>query len=73
MAGNIIPQAQPNGYPVYRLEWQELGYLQRRLRNCLIGMRAETYPYGGLEYIELELYMAWRANGLKIETPAVRP
>ena len=47
--------------------------LQRRLRNCLIGMRAETYPYGAIEYIELELYMAWRANGLKIETPAVRP
>jgi len=73
MAGNIIPQAQPNGYPVYRLEWQELGSLQRRLRNCLIGMRAETYPYGAIEYLELELYMAWRANGLKIETPAVRP
>ena len=73
MAGNIIPQAQPTGYPVYRLEWQELGSLQRRLRNCLIGMRAETYPYGAIEYIELELYMAWRANGLKIETPAVRP
>jgi L-cysteine S-thiosulfotransferase len=73
MAGNIIPQAQPNGYPVYRLEWQELGSLQRRLRNCLIGMRTEIYPYGAMEYIELELYMAWRANGLKIETPAVRP
>ena len=52
MAGNIIPQAQPKGYPVYRLEWQELGSLQRRLRNCLIGMRAETYPYGAIEYIE---------------------
>jgi len=73
MAGNIIPQTQPTGYPLYRLEWQELGSLQRRLRNCLFGMRAETYPYGAIEYIELELYMAWRANGLKIETPAVRP
>ena len=69
MAGNIIPQAQPNGYPVYRLEWQELGSLQRRLRNCLIGMRAETYPYGAIEYIELELYMAWRANGLENRDP----
>ena len=29
---------------VYRLEWQALGSLRRRLRNCLIGMRAETYP-----------------------------
>jgi L-cysteine S-thiosulfotransferase len=73
LAGNVIPQAQPTGYPVYRLEWQEIGSLQRRLRNCLIGMRAEPYPDGGIEYVELELYMTWRANGLRIETPAVRP
>ena len=73
LAGNIIPQAQPTGYPLYRLEWQGLGSLQRRIRNCLTGMRAEAYPYGAIEYVELELYLAWRANGLKIETPAVRP
>jgi sulfur-oxidizing protein SoxA len=73
LAGSTIPQAQPTGYPVYRLEWQEVGSLQRRLRNCMIGMRAEAYPDDAIEYIELELYMAWRANGLKIETPAVRP
>ena len=41
-----IPQAHPTGYPIYRLEWQSLGSLQRRLRNCLIGMRAETYALG---------------------------
>jgi sulfur-oxidizing protein SoxA len=73
LAGNVIPQAQPTGYPTYRLEWQEIGSLQRRLRNCLTGMRAEPYPDGAIEYVELELYMAWRANGLRIETPAVRP
>jgi L-cysteine S-thiosulfotransferase len=73
LAGNIIPQAQPTGYPLYRLEWQGLGSLQRRFRNCLIGVRAAAYPYGAIEYVELELYLAWRANGLKIETPAVRP
>ena len=73
LAGNVITQAHPTGYPLYRLEWQSLGSLQRRLRNCLIGMRAEAYPYSAIEYVELELYLAWRANGLKIETPAVRP
>lgn len=73
LAGNVIPQAQPTGYPAYRLEWQEIGSLQRRLRNCLTGMRAEPYPDDAIEYVELELYMAWRANGLRIETPAVRP
>jgi sulfur-oxidizing protein SoxA len=73
LAGSTIPQAQPTGYPVYRLEWQEIGSLQRRLRNCMIGMRAEPYPDGAIKYVELELYMTWRAKGLKIETPAVRP
>jgi sulfur-oxidizing protein SoxA len=73
LAGNIIPQAHPTGYPIYRLEWQGLGSLQRRLRNCMIGMRADIYPYGAPEYVDMELYLMWRARGMKIETPAVRP
>jgi sulfur-oxidizing protein SoxA len=73
LAGNAIPQAHPTGYPIYRLEWQGLGSLQRRLRNCLSGIRAEPYPYGAQELVELELYLMWRARGMKIETPAVRP
>ena len=73
LAGNAIPQGHPNGYPLYRLEWQRLGSLQRRLRNCMIGMRAEPYVYGAPEYVELELYLMWRARGMTIETPAVRP
>jgi len=50
-----------------------LGSFQRRLRNCLIGIRAEPYAYGAPEFVDLELYLMWRANGMKIETPAVRP
>jgi sulfur-oxidizing protein SoxA len=73
LAGNPVPQAHPTGYPVYRLEWQSLGSVQRRLRNCLSGMRAEPYPYGAPEYAALELYLRSRAAGLPVETPAVRP
>src|SRR6185436_7188199 len=73
LAGSPIPQAHPTGYPIYRLEWQGLGSLQRRLRNCMIGVRAETYEYGSPEYVELEYYLMWRARGMKLETPAVRP
>jgi len=73
LAGNTVPQAHPTGYPIYRLEWQSLGSLQRRLRNCMIGMRAETYAYGAPEYVDMELYLMWRARGMKVETPAVRP
>jgi sulfur-oxidizing protein SoxA len=73
LAGNVIPQAHPTGYPIYRLEWQGLGSLQRRLRNCLVGMRAEGHDYGAPELVDLELYLMWRARGMTIETPAVRP
>jgi sulfur-oxidizing protein SoxA len=73
LAGNTIPQAHPTGYPIYRLEWQGMGSLQRRLRNCFIGVRAEPYAYGSKEFTELELYLMWRARGMKLESPAVRP
>jgi L-cysteine S-thiosulfotransferase len=72
LAGAAIPQGHPTGYPLYRLEWQMLGSLQRRLRNCLFGMRAVSYPYGS-ELVDLELYLMWRARGMAVETPAVRP
>lgn len=73
LAGSVIPQGHPTGYPIYRLEWQDVGSLQRRLRGCMVGVRAEPYAYGSAEYIALELYLMERAAGLAIETPAVRP
>ena len=73
LAGNVIPQAHPTGYPLYRLEWQSLGSLQRRLRGCLTGIRAEPYEYGAPELVDLELYLMWRARGMTMDAPAVRP
>jgi sulfur-oxidizing protein SoxA len=73
LAGNVIPQGHPTGYPVYRLEWQSLGSLQRRLRNCMIGIRAEPFAYAAPEMVALELYLMDRARGMPIETPGVRP
>jgi L-cysteine S-thiosulfotransferase len=73
LGGAVIPQGQPNGYPEYRLEWQGMGSFYRRLRNCLIGVRAEPFPPDAPEVADLALFLAWRAQGLKVETPAVRP
>ena len=69
----VIPQGHPTGYPLYRLEWQGMGSLQRRLRNCMSGMRAEPFAYGAADYVALELYLAARAAPLPLEAPAVRP
>lgn len=73
LAGSSITQAHPTGYPIYRLEWQGLGSLKRRLRNCMIGVRAQSYASDSPEIVELQLYLATRAGGMIIETPAVRP
>jgi sulfur-oxidizing protein SoxA len=67
-----ISQGHPTAYPAYRLEWQTLGSFERRVRACLSGVRAEMLPYGAPEYRDLELYLAWRAAGLPVETPGVR-
>jgi sulfur-oxidizing protein SoxA len=73
LAGAPITQAHPTGYPLYRLEWQGMGSLQRRMRSCMTGMRAEPYAYGAPEFVNLELYLKWRARGMAMEAPAVRP
>jgi sulfur-oxidizing protein SoxA len=73
LAGSIIPQGHPTGYPVYRSEWQSVGTLQRRLRNCMIGVRAEPYVYGSPELVALEAFLMRRASGMTLETPGVRP
>jgi sulfur-oxidizing protein SoxA len=73
LGGATIPQGHPTGYPVYRLEWRGLGSLKRRLRNCLVGMRAEPFDYDAPEYVDLELYLMERAKGMTMDGPAVRP
>ena len=73
LAGSAITQGHATGYPLYRLEWQSLGSLQRRLRACITGVRAQAYDYGAPELVELELYLMSRARGMPMEAPAVRP
>ena len=73
LAGTPIPQGHPVGYPVYRLEWQGLGTLRRRLRNCMTGIRAAPFADAASDLVALEAYLMERAAGLRVETPAVRP
>jgi sulfur-oxidizing protein SoxA len=73
LGGSLIPQGHPNAYPIYRLEWQTLGSIQRRLRNCMSGVRAQQFEYGSSEMAQLELFLMWRARGMPMESPGVRP
>ena len=36
-------RAIPMAIPEYRLEWQAMGSLDRRIRNCMVGVRAEPF------------------------------
>jgi len=72
LLAETISEGHGNAYPAYRLEWQNVGSLQRRLRACLFGVRAELPPEGSPVLTELELYLGWRARGLPVETPGVR-
>lgn len=67
-----LSQGHPTAFPAYRLEWQGLGSLDRRLRACLFGVRAQMPAPGSAELVDLALFLAWRAEGLPIETPGVR-
>lgn len=73
LGGAAIPQAHPTGYPSYRLEWQTLGSLPRRLRSCLAGVRADPFAPDAVEWLALESYLARRATGMALEGPSVRP
>lgn len=72
LRSEVVSQGHGNGYPIYRLEWQKLGSLHRRLRSCFLSVRAEPPTHGSEDHLALELYLAWRAKGLPVETPAVR-
>ena len=72
LRGDTISQGHSHGWPSYRLDWDGVGSLHRRLRACSLGVRAEILDYGAPEYLALELYLAWRGGDLPIESPGVR-
>jgi len=72
LLAETVSQGHGNAFPAYRLEWQAVGSLDRRLRACLFGIRAEMPAPGAPELLDVALFLGWRAQGLPIETPGVR-
>jgi sulfur-oxidizing protein SoxA len=70
--GQTLSQGQSNGFPVYRFTEGQVVGLQERITQCLTNLRAEPYPVGSEEYVNLEVFMSARSNGLEIETPGIR-
>jgi sulfur-oxidizing protein SoxA len=69
---DLLTQAQLNGWPVYSLGYACVVSTHELFRHCNEKIRAGILDYGADEYVDLELYMSWRGNGLPLETPGVR-
>ena len=67
-----LSQGQANAYPLYRIDWQRVASLERRLRFCYTGVKAEIPPWGHSDMRDISLYLMWRGQGLLVEAPAVR-
>ncbi|WP_328733774.1 sulfur oxidation c-type cytochrome SoxA [Falsiroseomonas selenitidurans] len=72
LRGDVISNGLGTGFPAYRLEWNGVGSLHRRLRACQLGVRATQFELGAPEYTALELFLAHRARGLPVEAPGLR-
>jgi len=72
LRGDVISNGLGTGFPAYRLEWNAVGSLHRRLRACQLGVRATQFELGAPEYTALELFLAHRARGLPVEAPGLR-
>jgi sulfur-oxidizing protein SoxA len=70
--GQLLSQGQSNGLPAYRYTTGNMVGTHERITECLTSLRAEPYPVGSAEYVDMEVYMNARGNGLKIETPGIR-
>jgi sulfur-oxidizing protein SoxA len=72
LLNETVSQGHANAFPAYRLSWESVGSVARRIRACFYGVRAEMPAYGASELLELELFLARRGAGLPVETPGVR-
>lgn len=69
---NWLSQGHTNGFPAYRFSWQTMVSTHEMFQVCNKEIRSTPYDHGSDEYVNLELFIAWRGTGLPIETPAVR-
>lgn len=72
MRTDVVSPANPTGFPIYRMAWQRLGSIDRRLRACYSGVQAVMPLPGAPDLRALELYLKVRAQGMPLEGPAIR-
>ena len=69
---DVVSPGHPTGFPIYRMSWQRLGSVERRLRACYSGVQAVLPAPGDPDLRDLELYLKVRTNGMALDGPSVR-
>ncbi len=59
-------------FPVYRLKWQGLGTLERRIKGCEKNQGEHPHKPGSAWVSEMLYFMAYMSNGLPVDGPDVR-
>jgi len=59
-------------FPVYRLKWQGLGTLERRMQGCVKDQGQNPPSPTSKEMKELLYFMAYMSDGMKIDGPDIR-
>ena len=72
MRAQKITAGHPTGFPAYRISWQGLGSIERRIRACYSGVQAQVPTQQDMRLRQLELYLKTRAQGMPLEGPSTR-
>jgi L-cysteine S-thiosulfotransferase len=72
LRGDVLTQGHSNGYPIYALGDESARHLHKLLWHCHELMRSTPFDVLSDEFVALELFLAWRGEGLPVETPGVR-
>ena len=59
-------------FPVYRLKWQGLGTLERRMEGCVKDQGQNPPKTNSKEMKELLYFMAYMSNGMAVDGPDIR-
>eukprot|EP00824_Muranothrix_gubernata_P013165 TRINITY_DN27565_c0_g1_i2.p1 TRINITY_DN27565_c0_g1~~TRINITY_DN27565_c0_g1_i2.p1 ORF type:complete len:284 (+),score=6.22 TRINITY_DN27565_c0_g1_i2:77-853(+) len=59
-------------FPVYRLKWQGLGTLERRMEGCVKDQGQNPPKPNSKEMKELLYFMAYMSNGMQVDGPDIR-
>jgi sulfur-oxidizing protein SoxA len=63
---------QVTHFPVYRLKWEDLGTLERRLEGCNKDQGENPHKAGSKWMNELAYFMAYMSNGMPVDGPDIR-